>query len=99
LAKAEFIERVDKEFFGALLPELDMKEVHICVSGDHTTPPAVREHTADPVPALFVGPAIRPDRTRAFSEATAGEGGLGRFSGRLIPQLLSYCDFGPKFGA
>lgn len=97
-AKRAFIERVDREFFGELLSQMP-KDLHICVSGDHSTPPAVREHTADPVPALFFGPAIRPDRTRNFGERAAGEGGLGRFSGRLLPQLLGYCDFGSKFGA
>ncbi len=97
-AKKAFIERVDREFFGELLLQLP-RDLHLCVSADHTTPPAVREHTADPVPALFFGPAIRPDRTRTFSERAAGEGGLGRFSGRLLPQLLGYCDVGSKFGA
>lgn len=97
-AKRRFIERVDREFFGELLPALP-RGVHLCVSGDHTTPPAVREHTADPVPALFFGPAVRSDRTRTFTERAAGEGGLGRFSGRLLPQLLGYCDVGGKFGA
>lgn len=97
-AKRAFIERVDREFFGTLVERLP-KGLHLCVSGDHTTPPAVREHTADPVPALFWGPAVRPDRVRVFTERAAGEGGLGRFSGRLLPQLLGYCDFGGKFGA
>jgi len=97
-AKRKFIERVDREFFGTLLADLP-KDLHLCVSGDHTTPPAVREHTADPVPALFWGPAVRPDRVRTFTERAAAEGGLGRFSGRLLPQLLGYCDFGAKFGA
>lgn len=98
-AKTDFIERIDREFFGTLLAGLDLTQVHLVVSGDHTTPPAAGEHTADPVPALFVGPAIRPDKCQKFSERAAGEGGLGRFSGRLVPQLLAYCDFGPKFGA
>jgi len=98
-AKRAFIERIDSEFLGTLLSGLDMGETHLCFSGDHTTPPATGEHTADPVPVLFVGPAVRPDRTRTFTEQAAGEGGLGRFSGRLVPQLLSYCDFGEKFGA
>jgi 2,3-bisphosphoglycerate-independent phosphoglycerate mutase len=97
-AKRKFIERVDREFFGELVPALPWDTVHLCVSGDHTTPPAVGEHTADPVPVLFVGPAVRPDRVRAFGERAAGEGGLGRFSGRLVPQLLGYCNLGPKFG-
>jgi len=98
-AKRAFIERIDSEFFGTLLSGLDMGQIHLCFSGDHTTPPATGEHTADPVPVLFAGPAIRPDKCGKFSERAAGEGGLGRFSGRLVPQLLSYCDFGEKFGA
>ena len=98
-AKREFIERIDREFFGTLLSGLDLAATHLVLSGDHTTPPATGEHTADPVPVLFVGPAIRPDECGKFSERAAGDGGLGRFSGRLVPQLLAYCDFGPKFGA
>lgn len=98
-AKRQFIERADREFFAPLLADLPWDAVHLCVSGDHTTPPAVGEHTADPVPVLFVGPAVRPDGSRAFGERAAGRGGLGRFAGRLVPQLLGYCDLGPKFGA
>ena len=98
-AKKSFIERIDREFFGTLLAGLDLSAAHLVLSGDHTTPPAAGEHTADPVPALFVGPAIRPDKVERFSERAAGDGGLGRFSGRLVPQLLAYCDFGPKYGA
>lgn len=97
--KRQFIERADREFFAPLLADFPWDAVHLCVSGDHTTPPAVGEHTADPVPVLFVGPAVRPDESRAFGERTAGRGGLGRFAGRLVPQLLGYCDWGPKFGA
>lgn len=98
-AKREFIERTDREFFEPLVGGMHGERVHLCVSGDHTTPPAVREHTSDPVPVLFVGPAVRPDRVRSFGERAAGEGGLGRFTGRLVPQILGYCDLGPKFGA
>lgn len=98
-AKRAFIERVDREFFAPLVEGLDLDGVHLCVSGDHTTPPAVKEHTADPVPALFAGPAVRPDSCRRFGEREAARGGLGRFSGRLVPQLLGYCDLGPKFGS
>ncbi|MGC9529582.1 MAG: 2,3-bisphosphoglycerate-independent phosphoglycerate mutase [Candidatus Bipolaricaulaceae bacterium] len=98
-AKSAFIERVDSELVGELVGGLDWEQVHLAVSGDHTTSPTVGEHTGDPVPVLLVGPAVRPDRTRSFGERAAGEGGLGRFSGRLLPQLLAYCDWGAKFGA
>ncbi|MFO8034466.1 MAG: 2,3-bisphosphoglycerate-independent phosphoglycerate mutase [Candidatus Bipolaricaulota bacterium] len=97
--KTRFIERIDEEFFGALSGRLGVGDVVLCFSGDHTTPPAVGEHTADPVPVLFWGPPIRTDATDRFDETAAGTGGLGRFSGRLVPQLLGYCDLGAKFGA
>ncbi|MGY4706581.1 2,3-bisphosphoglycerate-independent phosphoglycerate mutase [Candidatus Bipolaricaulota sp. J31] len=98
-AKTRFIERIDREFFGTLLEKLDLGAVHLCFSGDHTTPIDYGDHTPDPVPVLFVGPSIRPDRVERFGERTAAEGGLGRFSGNLVPQLLGYCNRGPKFGA
>ena len=98
-AKRRFIERVDREFFAPLAEVVACNRVHLCVSGDHTTPPAVKEHTADPVPVLFVGPAVQQDPCHQFGERAAGRGGLGRFSGRLVPQLLGYCDLGPKFGS
>ncbi len=97
--KSRFIERIDKEFFGGLADRLSRGDVVLCFSGDHSTPPAVGEHTADPVPALFWGAPIRRDACEKFDEIAAGAGGLGRFSGRLVPQLLGYCDLGGKFGA
>jgi len=98
-AKTAFLERIDHEFLGDLLTRLPDRDYHLCLSGDHTTPPATGEHTADPVPVLFFGPAVRVDRTTTFGERSAGEGGLGRFSGHLLPQLLGYCDLGGKYGA
>ncbi len=97
--KTRFIERIDSEFFGLLSKRLAAGDVVLCFSGDHTTPPAVGEHTADPVPVLFWGAPVRPDTAGSFAESAAGAGGLGRFSGRLVPQLLGYCDLGGKFGA
>ena len=98
-AKTRFIERIDREFFGTLLSGLNLEEVHLCFSGDHTTPIDYGDHTPDPVPVLFVGPSVRPDRVERFGERAAAEGGLGRFSGNLVPQLLGYCNRGEKFGA
>lgn len=98
-AKTGFIERIDREFFGTLLEGLDLGSVNLAFSGDHTTPIDYGDHTPDPVPVLFVGPSVRPDRVERFGERAAAEGGLGRFSGNLVPQLLGYCNIGPKFGA
>ena len=57
------------------------------------------DHTIDPVPVLFVGPNILRDPGTTFGERVAGQGGLGRFSGRVLPMLLGYCNWAPKFGS
>ena len=98
-AKRRFIERLDRELFGLLVERLDWGEVHLAFTGDHTTPIDYGDHTTEPVPVLFVGPNVHPDGTKTFGEGEAGRGGLGRFTGRILPMLLGYCNWAPKFGS
>jgi len=98
-AKTRFIERVDGEFFAPLVEQLDVGSTHIAFTGDHTTPIDFGDHVADPVPVLFVGPNVMPDVCDRFDERSAGNGGLGRFAGRVLPMLLGYCNWSPKFGS
>ena len=98
-AKTAFIERIDAEFFAPLLDGIDHKLTHVAFTGDHTTPIDFGDHTHEPVPVLFFGPNVMPDRTAAFGERVAGGGGLGRWSGRVLPMLLGYCNWSPKFGS
>ena len=97
--KTAFIERVDAELFGRLLEGIDWKTTHLAFTGDHTTPIDFGDHTAEPVPILFVGPDVLPDQTTGFSEREAAQGGLGRFSGRALPMLFNYNNWNPKFGS
>jgi len=97
-AKIKFIEKIDRTF-AWLRDNLDWEETHVGFAGDHTTPIRYGEHVADPVPVLMNGPSVRRDRVEAFDERSCGEGGLGRFSGNLLPILLSYSNLGKKFGA
>jgi len=46
-----------------------------------------------------VGPNVVPDDVASFGERAAGCGGLGRFSGRVLPMILGYCNWSPKFGS
>lgn len=98
-AKVAFIERIDAELVLLLAAELDWDETHLALTGDHTTPIDFGDHTTDPVPALFVGPNVLPDRATAYSEREAGYGGLGRWSGRVLPVLFGYNNWNPKFGS
>jgi len=98
-AKVAFIERLDRELFGVLESALDWQETHLAFTGDHTTPIDYGDHTAEPVPVLFVGPNVRQDKVTAFGEGAAGSGGLHRFSGQVLPMLMSYGNRSPKYGS
>lgn len=98
-AKTAFIERIDTEFFAPLSKAIDPADTHLAFTGDHTTPVDFGDHTVDPVPVLFVGPNVMPDSASSFGEREAGRGGLGRWSGRVLPMLLGACNWAPKFGS
>lgn len=98
-AKTAFIERIDAEFFTPLIEGIDAEQTHMAFTGDHTTPIDFGDHTVEPVPVLLVGPNVMPDQTAAFGEREAGRGGLGRWSGRVLPMVLGACNWAPKFGA
>ena len=98
-AKTRFIERIDAELIGLLVESLDWSATHLAFTGDHTTPIDYGDHTVEPVPVLFVGPNVSQDATSSFGEREAGRGGLGRFSGRVLPMLLGYNNWAPKFGS
>jgi 2,3-bisphosphoglycerate-independent phosphoglycerate mutase len=98
-AKTGFIERIDREFFGPLIEGVDASVTHLAFTGDHTTPIDFGDHTHEPVPVLFFGPNVARDETAALGEREAGRGGLGRWSGRVLPMLLGYNNWSPKFGS
>lgn len=97
--KKAFIERMDAELFRVLIERVDWGQTHMAFTGDHCTPIDFGDHTVDPVPVLFVGPNIPRDFSTTIGVRVAGQGGLGRFSGRVLPMLLGYCNWAPKFGS
>ena len=87
--KKEIIEGIDKFFFGQLLPKLNMKEVIIAVSADHSTPCSLKAHSDDPVPLIISGGTITSDNTQDFSEKACAQGSLGELTGtQLLPFLV-----------
>jgi len=97
-AKINFIEKID-ETIGWLKENLDWENTHLAFASDHTTPIEYGDHVADPVPVLINGPNIRKDNVKKFDELSCARGGLNRFSGQLLPTLLSYSNMTNKFGA
>ena len=72
----------------------------IVVTGDHSSPLTVKEHSCDPVPLVLWADFIRPDSVERFSEIDAAMGGLGTIRGMdVLPLLLGYSGYISKYGA
>ena len=94
--KARAIEEVD-----AALPRLlELGPAAIAVTGDHSTPAALRQHSWHPVPLLIAGEQALPDRVESFGERACASGGLGHLPARaVLPTLLATAGRLVKFGA
>ena len=64
------------------------KKINIVVTGDHSTPCKLKNHSADPVPVLFYNNSV--PKEKEFSEKGVRTGTLGRILGR---DLLSKVGF------
>jgi len=93
--KKAFIERVDAAF--AELANLD--NTIIALTGDHSTPCALKNHSGDAVPLLINGRGVRVDGTQKFGERDAAKGGIGRIRGLdLMPELLNLAGRAKMYG-
>ncbi|NOZ05513.1 MAG: 2,3-bisphosphoglycerate-independent phosphoglycerate mutase [Chloroflexi bacterium] len=96
-AKVKCIEEVD-----ALLPRLlALHPDSIIVTGDHSTPAAMKAHSWHPVPALLWSNRCRPDGVRAFGERACLTGALGPRieTTALMPLALANAGRLTKYGA
>ncbi|MFC1786688.1 2,3-bisphosphoglycerate-independent phosphoglycerate mutase [Halobacteriota archaeon] len=94
--KTQFISKVDKAFETII----GLKDTLVVVTADHSTPIAVRDHSADPVPIMIKGSGIRVDNVRTYDEINAATGGINRIcSMDLMPMLMDLIDNTKKFGA
>jgi 2,3-bisphosphoglycerate-independent phosphoglycerate mutase len=87
-SKKEFIEKVDKN----LKPLLNLKNVLICVTGDHPTSSLKKSHIAGENPVLIFG-TKNFDKIEKFSEENAKKGSLGKFPQlNLMKKILGLLD-------
>jgi 2,3-bisphosphoglycerate-independent phosphoglycerate mutase len=95
--KAKVIEDVDRVVVPAILalePEV------LIVTGDHSTPAALRSHSWHPVPTLLWSRTCRPDGVAEFGERACGRGSLGVFPATdELPLAMGYALRLTKYGA
>lgn len=93
--KVRAIEEVD-----GLLPRIaDLNPDVVILTGDHSTPTLMKEHSWHPVPTLLYSRLARPTAA-AFGESTCRGGDLGTFHGtQLIPNALAHAGRLIKYGA
>jgi 2,3-bisphosphoglycerate-independent phosphoglycerate mutase len=95
-AKCRAIEAVD-----ALLPRVEaLAPDVILITGDHSTPSALRAHSWHPVPVMIVSPWTRPQPDAVFGERACARGELGVVPGRdLMTLALAHAGRLAKYGA
>jgi len=89
------------EALDAIVPRIEaLKPDVLIVTGDHSTPAALKSHSWHPVPVLLSAATCRPDACQSFGESEAARGGLGHFEAiYLMPLVLAHAGRLAKFGA
>lgn len=96
--KIEAVRKFDR-LAGHVASELGA-DAYIVITGDHSTPVSVRDHSGDPLPIAIAGPCVRTDGVREFGERAAAMGGLSRIRGAdLMPILTNLVNVQEKYGA
>jgi 2,3-bisphosphoglycerate-independent phosphoglycerate mutase len=97
--KKAMIEQLDA-MVGRLLRAVNLDDVVVVLTCDHSTPCTLKKHSADPVPLVIAGGGARHDSVHQFDEVTAVHGILARIRGldmfRIVYDLM---DRSEKFGA
>lgn len=81
ILKKKVIEDVDEKFFGYLRQRIDMNDIVIAISADHSTPCTMKAHSDHPVPLLISGGNIKKDSSCRYTEREGQSGKLGSMKG------------------
>ncbi len=99
-AKSRFLEQVDTACGYIMAKALAHDNVVFALTGDHSTPCEVGEHTADPVPVLISGNGVLRDNVKNYGEHACSSGGLGRLTGnQFLLSVLDLIDVTYRFGS
>lgn len=94
--KVHIIEEADAALPGILELNPDV----MVVSGDHSTPWALKSHSWHEVPVMLWSRYVRPDTVESFGERPVMAGGLGHVRHfDLVPLMMAHAGRLTKFGA
>jgi 2,3-bisphosphoglycerate-independent phosphoglycerate mutase len=84
-----------------LLPEITaLKPECLIITGDHSSPCLIKEHSFHPIPTLFLSRTAIPDRVARLTEKDCATGILGIFRAvRIMPLALGFAGRLLKYGA
>jgi len=88
--KKNFIEMIDKKFFSFLTKYALKNKIKVLVTGDHSTPCKLKDHSSDPVPVLVYDPRKEADKTTKFSEKEAMKGSLKKMLGKDMLKKVGF---------
>jgi len=91
--KKRFLEAIDKA-----MDVIELDNLVIAISGDHSTDSNSGNHCGDPVPSLLSAPVCRIDAIKHFSEIGCYQGALGRIkANNLLFTLLDHMGRLPNY--
>jgi len=95
-SKVHVIEEADEALTDILALEPDV----LVVTGDHSTPCALKSHSWHEIPVILWAHHIRPDSVKSFGERAVMAGGLGHvLHFDLVPLMMANAGRFAKFGA
>ena len=93
-------QRAIEDFDAALPILLGRKPDVLAITGDHSTPCAMKGHSWHPQPILLHSACSGSDKLRRFTETGANQGGLGHFEAKYLLRLMqANARMFDKFGA
>ena len=98
----DFRRKVDavNQFDQALPKLLELQPNVLVVTGDHSTPSVMAQHSWHSVPLLLWGDNVRSDHTHQFSEPSCVLGELGTFPAKdVLPIAFAHAGRLAKYGA
>jgi len=84
----EMIEAADTSFFGPLLEIVEMNDIVMTITADHSTSCLIKAHSSHPVPLAIVGGGVDRDDVDRFSEAGCEGGSIGVIKGEELMPIL-----------
>ncbi len=94
--KVEIIEETDRAIPGIMALKPDV----FIITGDHSTPAALKSHSWHELPILFYANHIRKDSIAEFGERACMQGGLGHIRHiDIMPLAMAHAEKLTKYGA